>query len=175
MNTKAIWSSRDDENNRSFTIKLPQSEIGRPSKRTEREVLTFLDRFMGSLGPDSYIGMAFDGFLSMAYENIESDMGNSVNNFKEMWRNAEDAANRFNSKLREVEKELDSTKSAYNTLLSNYSQALDDIETTKKDVSFKLFDNASQMADLQRQIEVLKNENIRLKAKMYDLIVGEDE
>jgi hypothetical protein len=47
------------------------------TKNEEKQTLEKIEKLIASAGPDSYIGMAFEGCVEMAWSNIENDFGNS--------------------------------------------------------------------------------------------------
>ena len=47
------------------------------TKQEERNILAQIKNLINEAGEDSYIGMAFEGCVQMAHENIDNDWGNS--------------------------------------------------------------------------------------------------
>lgn len=47
------------------------------TKNEEKQTLEKIEKLIAAAGPDSYIGMAFEGCVEMAWNNIENDFGNS--------------------------------------------------------------------------------------------------
>lgn len=57
------------------------------TKNEEKQTLEKIEKLIASAGPDSYIGMAFEGCVEMAWSNIENDFGNSPRQSIETLRN----------------------------------------------------------------------------------------
>lgn len=79
------------------------------TKEQERKALEKIRKIVAELGPDSYVGIAFDGCFEIAEENIENDFGCS------MKQRAESAAKKVEElkvKLAESEKDYQSAHEA---------------------------------------------------------------
>ena len=114
------------------------------SKDQERKALEKIRKIVDELGPDSYVGTAFDGCFEIAEANIENDFADSFR------------------------AELDKLRSEHATLKSELESAR---EIAIHNV--KQCDEArNELIEFQRRIEKAEDEVIHLKAKLYDAMVG---
>ena len=74
------------------------------TKEQERKALEQIKKILADFGPDSYIGMAFDGCVEDAEENIENDWGCSMRQrYKEAFIRAEDLTQINKDQAEEIE------------------------------------------------------------------------
>ncbi|RKI66955.1 hypothetical protein D7V91_11445 [bacterium 1xD42-67] len=73
------------------------------TKRNERETLEVIRQMVADLGPDSYIGTAFEGCFEDAEWNIENDWGNSQ---KRLADAAAEKVTELEAKVKELEGKL---------------------------------------------------------------------
>ena len=73
------------------------------TKEQERKALEQIRKIIAGLGDDSYIGMAFEGVLEDAADNIENDFGNS---WRQRTEKAQEAAEYFHKIANDQCKEI---------------------------------------------------------------------
>lgn len=145
------------------------------TKDQERAALKKIQKIVEDLGENSYIGMAMEGVLEDAEENIENDFGNS-------WRQRclladqklQKALDDKESFREEAEREAEETGRAQaerdeaRTELIKTGDALKDALISQADLGNKL--------DIERtKVKALQDQIIHLKAKLYDLMTAEEE
>lgn len=140
------------------------------TKEQERAALAKIEKIVKEAGPESYIGITFDGIVEQAAENIANDFGG---NYKDMWEgalirleNRESANEALKKANADIQAELDKYKSWY-------EQKNNRIDELNKEIS----EAADDWKNLFDEREALKLENhnqkaeiITLKAKLYDLM-----
>lgn len=140
------------------------------TKDQEREVLNKIKKLIDSTGSDSYIEAAFAGCVEIAADNIDNDFMTSLKDRAEEANKREAAKSlelqeqkeinkRLQDKIENLVKALNTEEEAKETALNNAIALTEDL--------YKEKDNAS---GLEKQIEGLEDEIIRLKAKLYDLM-----
>lgn len=143
------------------------------TKQEERTALEQIRLIIESVGgSDSYIGQAFKGCLDMAASNIENDF----------WNSYKDALDYMKKNL---ESELESERKKVNDLKSQVKQ----YEIAEKNYDVIIRTRTDRMNRYQEQVKeltvnnialggkvkTLEQENMRLKAKLYDMMVEEGE
>lgn len=140
------------------------------TKDQEREVLQKIKKLIDSTGSDSYIEAAFSGCCEIAEDNIDNDFMTSLKDRAEEANKREAAAKleaqelkdnnkRLQENIEDLEKKLERETEAKENALHNAVALTEDLYKEKENVN-----------GLERQIEGLEDEIIRLKAKLYDLI-----
>lgn len=147
------------------------------TKAQERAALEKIRKIVEGLGEESYIGQAMDGVLEDAEQNIENDFWNSwrmrAEYLERDFNRAEDELVKANERAKEAERrqkmaegllqtkteEADKWFSKYNAEKSKYEAAL---QETKNGVA------AAKTREQELEFEI-----IRLKAKLYDMMVAD--
>ena len=106
------------------------------TKQQEREILSQIAALIESAGPDSYIGMAFEGCVEMAESNIENDFGNSM----------KQAVKTATEKLKEAQETCDNLRDAAEAIKQNFARNIE-----KQDAKIKQLD-ADLKAAIQKQL-----------------------
>lgn len=151
------------------------------SKEQERKALEQIKKIVDSLGADSYIATAFDGCFEDAQENIENDF--AVSN-RQRWQSAEHRAiglekdvTALQEQLKELSERMDRMRKQISDKELLVSQANEENAGLKAQIA-DLLDMESELVslrdDAECRAEVAEAEIIRLKAKLYDLIVGKE-
>lgn len=142
------------------------------TKDQEREVLKKIKALIDSTGSDSYIEAAFAGCVEIAEDNIDNDFMTSLKD------RAEQANKREAEKSLKVQ-ELEDTNTRLQARIEDLTKALNAEEETKETylnnahaLNEELHKEKQNVEGLERQIEGLEDEIIRLKAKLYDLITA---
>ena len=151
------------------------------TKDQERKALEQIRKIVESLGDDSYIGTAFEGCFEIAEENINNDFACSM---KERAEAAEKNIELARKKYEEVKAKLDQTEEwnegwhrkcdAMQATINKMQEQID-----QKNAELHEEKVARGLTEVDRiktddEIKNLKAEIIKLKAKLYDLIVEED-
>lgn len=151
------------------------------SKEQERKALEQIKKIVDSLGADSYIATAFDGCFEDAQENIENDF--AVSN-RQRWQSAEHRAiglekdvTALQEQLKELSERMDRMRKQISDKELLVSQANEENAGLKAQIA-DLLDRENELVslrdDAECRAEVAEAEIIRLKAKLYDLIVGKE-
>ena len=151
------------------------------TKEQERKALEQIEKIVSALGADSYIATAFDGCFEDAQENIENDF--AVSN-RQRWQSAEHRAiglekdvTALQEQLKELSERMDRMRKQISDKELLVSQANEENAGLKAQIA-DLLDRESELVslrdDAECRAEVAEAEIIRLKAKLYDLIVGKE-
>lgn len=148
------------------------------TKNDERNALAEIRRIVDSLGPDSYIGTAFEGCWEIASDNIENDFACSM---KERWESArEDAAHYHHAcvdltaRVDELNRALDGAKEENAALRSEIGSASEERESLHEENSVlrrSLDETEFSSREKDAEIDALRDEIVHLKAKLYDYMV----
>lgn len=137
------------------------------TKEQERKALARIRKIVAELGEDSYLATAFDGAWEIAEENIENDFGNSTKFYVDKYNGTDSRAVAAENKIRELTAEVEFQKGeaefhkkAYVEKNKDYNGACEKIEELVK---------ARQ--DAEERVEALELETMKLKAKLYDLMM----
>lgn len=156
------------------------------TKAEEYEALIQIRKILKDFDPeDTYIGKAFEGCVELAKENIDNDW---MLSFQSRYENRDrDAAKldeiltKTTDKLRESEEaRVDLTKelNQKNDTIARYIDVVQgkDREISRlKEVRNETYkDLEGKLEEAQRQISDLKQTTLKLKAKLYDMMTGEE-
>lgn len=137
------------------------------TKEQERKALARIRKIVAELGEDSYLATAFDGAWEIAEENIENDFANSTKFYVDKYNGTDSRAVAAENKIRELTAEVEFQKGeaefhrkAYVEKNKDYNGACEKIEELVK---------ARQ--DAEERVEALELETMKLKAKLYDLMM----
>lgn len=148
------------------------------TKNDERNALAEIRRIVDSLGPDSYIGTAFEGCWEIASDNIENDFACSM---KERWESArEDAAHYhqacvdLTARVDDLNRALDGAEEENAALRSEIGSVREDRDSIREEncaLRDALNGTESFSREKDAEIEALRDEIVHLKAKLYDYMV----
>lgn len=140
------------------------------TKEQERKVLEQIRKMVEELGTDSYIAMAFEGCFEIAESNIDNDFGCS------MKQRAESAERKVETAVQR-EKAAEKDRGYFQKEASRLSGIVEELEEEKRNLAKeqremgeKYSETVSKCKEQQERADRLEDENIRLKAKLYDLI-----
>ena len=140
------------------------------TKEQERKVLEQIRKMVEELGTDSYIAMAFEGCFEIAESNIDNDFGCS------MKQRAESAERKVETAV-QGEKAAEKDRDYFQKEASRLSWIVEELEEEKRNLAKeqremgeKYSETVSKCKEQQERADRLEDENIRLKAKLYDLI-----
>ena len=133
------------------------------TKAEERKALDQIRNIVAGLGEDSYVGTAFEGVFEIAEENIDNDFACSL---KERYacvarqldaeRNRCESLEKINHEMNKKMAEIDAWRDRYNESRNHETELW------------------NQYCEENKKANELEDEVIRLKAKLYDMIVKEE-
>lgn len=148
------------------------------TKNDERNALAEIQRIVDCLGPDSYIGTAFEGCWEIASDNIENDFACSM---KERWESArEDAAHYHHAcvdltaRVDELNRALDGAEEENAALRGEIGSIREDRDSLRGEncaLRDALNGTESFSREKDAEIDALRDEIVHLKAKLYDYMV----
>ena len=145
------------------------------SKQEERAALAKIEKILAEAGPNSYIGMAFDGCVEIARSNIDNDFGESWKQTAETWmRNAQTehdlrlrCQDRINELVEDCEKHIAEKDALRDSLKDSKDAAL----------PLELYEQLTQ--NLQEQIDSVNAQIVNCIDRLdgladapYDIAVG---
>jgi len=138
------------------------------TKEEELKALEQIRKIVEGLGEDSYIGIAFEGCLDDAEENIRNDFALSMNG---RWQDAEQKVERLNAEL--------ILERANNDKLR---KRVEEAEETARQKSEKVIEyhndmveNWNKFREQEDKADAMEQEIIKLKAKLYDMMMEREE
>lgn len=153
------------------------------TKAEERKALDQIRKIVEKLGEESYVGRAFEGCFDMAQENIDNDFWNSPKEcLKTARENLRDARNEAQSERmmadtqREQVKGLKTQvketndKNAY--LQATIKAMAQEAEQAQIKSNKALTELSDKLIEEHKKAQALEQEIIKLKAKLYDMMVG---
>ena len=148
------------------------------TKEQERKALAQIRKIVEGLGEDSYVGTAFEGCVEVAEQNIENDWACSYK------QQIESLEGRIESQAKDIEHlreqkdyykkvvEEQKGQAEHNAQLAQENKA-DCAEWIRKYNKLQKMseDRLAQIIENQSTIQGMGMEIMKLKAKLYDLIV----
>ena len=155
------------------------------TKEQERKALEQIKKIVDSLGADSYIATAFDVCFEDARENIENDfalcMKDRYETERKRAKDLQEEVDRLKADLRkekevseELGKAIKKTQEQENATIQMIESERDTLKCQVADLLDRESELVSLRDDAECRAEVAEAEIIRLKAKLYDLIVGKE-
>lgn len=138
------------------------------TKQQEREALDKIRKIVDELGDDSYIATAFNGVLEIAEINIDNDW--AVNAIERGVSMGKDEAN---VEIHELKEEIIRLQRDYDKALSEalrYEKQADYNYEREREKHVKCQEYKAEIDTLKTDNENQKNEIIKLKAKLYDML-----
>ena len=146
------------------------------TKAQERAALEKIRKIVDGLGEESYIGHAMDGVFEDAEQNIENDFWNSYRDRYEymnvQFEKAEDDLVKANERAKEAERRQKMAEGLVQTKTEEATHWFDLYNTVKTNADTAKLEAHNSAAELQRKVEEQELEIIKLKAKLYDMMVG---
>lgn len=153
------------------------------TKDQERKALEQIKKIVEDLGPDSYVGTAFEGCFEIAEANIEFDFAGSM---KSRWEGEMEKSRALLEKVEKLKDELSESEKDYEALHAAAHEVAeekdaeikalkDEIKSVKERSAYhsKQADEAAgEKADLETKLAAAELEIVKLKAKLYDVMVG---
>ena len=144
------------------------------TKEQERKALEQIVKIMESLGENSYIGMAMQGMVEDALENIENDFGLSmkdrVEDEKKKLAIREGQLDKMAKELITLRKEKESAL----TQLQQVTEERTDLWRRLRETEQTAMENLDSLTVLRDMCKAQEDQILRLKAKLYDFMVKED-
>ena len=148
------------------------------SKEQERKALEQIKTIIESMGKGSYIGTAFAGCVEDAEENIENDFALSM---KDRYETSElrnkaltQTLTQADSKIKDLEAKVAELKAHLNEsheLGDSLAHKLEEEKAKRKEIEVHSIDHWNKLQDAESKLDEKEDEIIRLKAKLYDLLV----
>ena len=146
------------------------------TKAQERAALKKIRNIVDGLGEESYIGYAMDGVFEDAEQNIENDFWNSYRDRYEymnvQFEKAEDDLVKANERAKEAERRQKMAEELVQTKTEEATHWFNLYNTVKTNADTAKLEAHNSAAELQRKVEEQELEIIKLKAKLYDMMVG---
>ena len=144
------------------------------SKAEERKALEQIKKIVEGLGgSNSYIGMALEGCFEIAESNIENDFGCSI---QEQVRSIEKSRNDWMARCKYMElehkkvvQELEAAKNNADALSKRCVESAEEYHNRINEV--QRLEREKTVAT--NKAEALELENMKLKARLYDLMMAE--
>ena len=150
-----------------------------PSKEQERKALEQIKKILKGLGdnPDnSYVCRAFDGCVEDAESNIENDFADSYRSRYE-YREAEcerleEEIDKANERAKEAERRQKMAEGLVQTKTEEADKWFSKYNAEKSKYEAALQETQNGVAAAKTREQELEFEIIKLKAKLYDMMVG---
>ena len=153
------------------------------TKDQEREALEKIKAILDTLGPDSYVGTAFEGCLEIAEENIENDwacsMKGRVDDLDQENTKLRAKVKILEDKLAESEKDYEAAHEAAHLVADEKDAEIQRLKTQVQELSEKLASAEEALEDANEEAGSAEArsgeaqaEIVRLKAKLYDYMTA---
>lgn len=153
------------------------------TKDQEREALEKIKAILDTLGPDSYVGTAFEGCLEIAEENIENDFACSMKQRVEAVvvenTRLKEKVKELEDKLAESEKDYEAAHAAAHLVADEKDAEIQRLKAQVQELSEKLASAEEALEDANEEAGSAEArsgeaqaEIIRLKAKLYDYMTA---
>lgn len=142
------------------------------TKDQERKALEEIRAIVAELGEESYIGKAFEGCFNDAETNIDNDFWNSMaQRYQGMLGREIENVNKIKwleDQNEEVKQKLWEAKEDTQEWIKKY----DRLHDKASEYANKAQEKAVEVQEQKDKIAALELENMKLKAKLYDMMVG---
>lgn len=133
------------------------------TKEQERAALAKIEKIINEAGPESYIGMTFEGMIALCEDNISNDWGSNPIKDLDTARERNEENTRMIARLETACREhMQETEDA------------DGLYQKERELSFeylaKLNETAAKLDTANNTVKALQAEIVTLKAKLYDLM-----
>ncbi len=140
------------------------------TKEQERKALEQIRQIIEGLGKVSYIGMAMEGMLEDAAENIENDFGVSMkgrlDDANKIIAIREEQIDKLSKDLALARKELELARKT----VADESERRKEIWNRLKETEKTAMGNLNELAEARAEVKWQEEEIIRLKVKCFDLM-----
>ena len=141
------------------------------TKQEERSALAEIRRIVDCLGPDSYIGMAFEDCWEIASSNIENDFADSM---KCRYESAREDAAHYHSACVDLTARVDELNRALDGAEEENAALRSEIGSVREERDYIRETNCALrdvLNEAESSIQEKDAEIVRLKAKLYDYMV----
>lgn len=140
------------------------------TKEQERAALAKVESILATLDGDGWVNTAFAGCVDDARENIESDFALSWKDRAENYRNGMMIAQCERDDARRALKEAhDAMTTAHDEYVS-LSRQYENLCRVKAETENTAADESARADAAEKEAARLLDENLRLKARLYDLL-----
>lgn len=142
------------------------------TKEQERKALEKMKKIVAELGPQSYIGTAFEGAWELAEQNIDWDAAYSVTNSIECANRGEAKAK---GEAQEAREQLKAALTDANLAKGRQAEAerkAEELRERVRDLDGRLCKADGECMEWQKKAEESEHEIMRLKAMLFDLMFG---
>jgi len=142
------------------------------TKDQEREALAEIKKIVEGLGPESYIGTAFDGCFQDAVENIDNDSWFSM---KQRFESEHEKAVHNEGVATEACKALNTEKQVSAQLreqIDAIDETLQQTRASAETLNHLLTEQRDATGETQRRADAAEQLVTELKAKLYDYMTG---
>lgn len=143
------------------------------TKDQERKALEEIRAIVEKVGGDqSYIGMAFKGCFELAEDNITNDFGDS---WVDRWSSIVDENNKHIDEISELKRDRDSMEAELKAItdrLENLKEIRNQWKEKAESNETALNENRKALNEIRASANDLELENMKLKAKLYDLMTA---
>lgn len=140
------------------------------TKEQERKALEQIKQIIAGLGNCSYIGMAMEGMIEDAEENIENDfalsMKGRLEDQQKITKMREEQLDAMAKDLIKTRKELELAKKT----LADESERREKLSNLLKESEKVAWDRMNELTGLRNKNQEMEDQIIRLKAKCFDLM-----
>lgn len=142
------------------------------TKAQERKALEQIRKIVEGLGEDSYIGKAFEGCFDDAESNIDNDFWNSMaQRYKGMLGKEMENVKKIKwleDQNEEVKQKLLEAKEDTQEWIKKY----DRLHEKANEYANSAKEHWNNFREQEDKVEALELECVKLKAKLYDMMVG---
>lgn len=142
------------------------------TKEQERKALEQIEKILSDLGSDSYVSKAFEGCVMLAATNIDCDWWDSFKDQRDSaQRHKEELVNEnriLSESLKEKEKQINQLTADLKEERETRIRKHEETDT----LGYALLDAKADNKQLKEENDQLNQEIIRLKAKLYDLLIS---
>lgn len=140
------------------------------TKEQERKALEKIRKIIEELGEDSYIGTAFEGCCDLAEQNIIDDAAYSMKGEAQRLADENWQRRKEIGELKNRITGLETINENLNKQVAMKSERIDELNKHLEDAGNQWTETWNAFREQEDRAEVLEQEVIKLKAKLYDLI-----
>lgn len=146
------------------------------TKAQERAALEKIRKIVEGLGDESYIGHAMDGVFEDAEQNIENDFWNS---YRDRYEYKSTECERLEERLRQVDAKAKEAQDKCEKAVEEAMQfgefnrtAAEAFKAEAEKQNKAATEYFKELTEAKAKVEAQELEIIKLKAKLYDMMVG---
>lgn len=145
------------------------------TKEQERKALAQIKKIVEGLGPQSYISTAMTGVFNLAEQNIEYDAAfefpEQIEDMQKKLDDARQVAEKVSANYEEANRERNRSQAAEREAFDKIAAAQDSIA----DLTGRLKEEHDLRVGAEVMVERRNEEIVKLKARLYDLLVAGKE